>query len=328
MNWYPWLNLPYKQIITFYQKRKHHALLLHSNPGMASDVLVCAITKWLICLNPINIKNCGSCHNCQLMLTHNHPDLHKIINENNSNKISIENIRSLTENLVNYAQQGGAKVIWFPNVALLTESAITALLKTLEEPTNNTYFLLECRDPIHLLTTLRSRCFYYYLSAPDPQTIINWLKKQNINLTLLEIETAIKLNLYAPLATLNLLKPKNWLKRKNFCKSLMQSLVNKNFLILLIELDQSNVLERIYWLISFLLDALKHKLDATSYCINQDELPLIKKLANINSSDILLKSITRWMTCRYQLISITGLNQKLHLSAQLIKWQNTLYLDK
>ncbi len=34
MNWYPWLNEPYRQIIANYQSgRGHHALLLHSLPG-------------------------------------------------------------------------------------------------------------------------------------------------------------------------------------------------------------------------------------------------------------------------------------------------------
>ncbi|WGL96590.1 DNA polymerase III subunit delta' C-terminal domain-containing protein [Arsenophonus nasoniae] len=326
MNWYPWLNHAYRQIIAIHQKKQgHHALLLHANAGMGSEALVYAISRWLMCQQPEDMKSCGSCHSCQLMLAQTHPDWHKIVAEKGKNTIGIESIRYLTEVLVGHAQQGGAKVIWFPRIEALTEAASNALLKTLEEPTNNTFFLLECRDPVLLLATLRSRCFYYYLSVPEHKMAISWLQKQKISLALVDIETALKLNAAAPLAALTLLQPENWLKRKQFCQSLMQHLATKTLFSWLPELDQPDAIERINWLISLLLDAVKYQQQAGNYCVNQDQPSLITKLAAINTADVLLKSAMEWQNCRHQLMSVVGLNQELRLSSQLINWQRALY---
>ncbi|MFP3019635.1 MAG: DNA polymerase III subunit delta' C-terminal domain-containing protein [Arsenophonus sp.] len=326
MNWYPWLNQAYKEIISFHQKKQgHHALLLHTDIGMGSDALIYAISRWIMCQYPIGIKSCSTCNSCQLMLAETHLDWHKITLEKGKNTIGIEDIRYLTKVLFNHAHQGGAKIIWFSCIEALTEEASNALLKTLEEPTNNTYFLLECRNPSLLLTTLRSRCFYYYLSIPNRKIVIPWLQKQKIFLSLVDIETAMKLNGGAPLTTLKLLQPENWLKRKQFFQSLIQHLANNTLFNWLPELDNQDTIERIRWLIILLLDAVKCKQKATNYCINQDQLSLISTLASINSLDNLLKSATEWQNCRYQLISVIGLNQKLRLTSQLINWKNTLY---
>ena len=53
---------------------------------------------------------------------------------------------AVTEKLYHHAQQGGAKVVWLPDAAQLTEAAANALLKTLEEPPKNTWFLLCSRN--------------------------------------------------------------------------------------------------------------------------------------------------------------------------------------
>lgn len=326
MNWYPWLNYAYRQIITLHQKGQgHHALLLHANDGMGSDSLIYAISHWLMCQHPIGMKICGNCRSCQLMLAKTHPDWHKIAIEKDKDTIGIESIRYLTEILANHAQQGGAKVIWLPCVEALTEAAGNALLKTLEEPTNNTYFLLECHDIALFLATLRSRCFYYHLSGPEPKMVISWLKKQGIVLKLVDIKIAIKVHPGAPIAALTLLQPENWLKRKRFYQSLMQQLTTKTLFSWLSELNQPNSLERISWLITLLLDAVKYQQQAANYCINKDQLSLITKLATINSTNILLQSATEWRNCRHQLKSVMGLNQEFQLASQLIDWQKMLY---
>ncbi|MFP3014431.1 MAG: DNA polymerase III subunit delta' C-terminal domain-containing protein [Arsenophonus sp.] len=326
MNWYPWLNYAYRQIISFYHKNKgHHAFLLHANVGMGSDSLIYAISRWLMCQNISGIKSCGVCHSCQLMLAETHPDYHKIKADNGKDTIGIENIRYLSKILITHSQQGGVKVIWFSCVEELTEAASNALLKTLEAPPNNIYFFLECRTPSFLLGTLRSRCFYYYLSIPDSKSTISWLKNQKILLSLIDIKTAIKLNSGAPLAALSLLQPQNWIKRKKFFQSLLQHLENKMLFNWLSELDQPDSIERIRWLISILLDAVKYQQQLVNYCVNQDQLLLIIKLASINSANVLLKSATEWQKCRHQLISVIGLNQQLRLISQLINWQSALY---
>ncbi|WP_348665994.1 DNA polymerase III subunit delta' [Arsenophonus symbiont of Ornithomya chloropus] len=325
MKWYPWLNTPYKEIITLYKKKQgHHALLLHSHHGTGSNSLIYAITRWLMCKKTNDIKSCGNCHGCHLMLANTHPDCHIIFSEKNKHSIGIESIRNLIQNLYNHAQQNGVKVVWFPCVEILTQTASNALLKTLEEPEDNTYFLLECHNLFDVLPTLRSRCFYYYLAVPDHAIVFSWLRKQKISSTTNDINTAIKLTAGAPISAFMLLQPNVWIKRKDFFKLLKKNLSSNTLLNWLPELNQSNAIERIFWLITILLDAIKYQQKLSDYCINQDQLLLISELAKMTSSRILLKSAYEWQNCRYQLISIMGLNQELLLTSQLINWQNSL----
>ncbi|WMY94708.1 MAG: DNA polymerase III subunit delta' C-terminal domain-containing protein [Arsenophonus sp.] len=324
MKWYPWLNTAYKEIIELYKKKQsHHALLLHSYHGMASDSLIYAIIRWLMCKKTNDIKSCGDCHGCHLMLANTHPDCHVILPEKNKNSIGIESIRNLIQNLFNHAQQNGVKVIWFPCVEKLTQTASNALLKTLEEPEDNTYFFLECHNLFNILPTLRSRCFYYYLTIPDHAIVFSWLQKQKISLKENDINTAIKLTAGAPISALTLLQPNFWIKRNYFFKSLMEHLSNNTLLNWLPELNQSNAIDRIVWLITLLLDAIKYQQQLSYYCVNQDQLSIISKLAKMSSANVLLKSAYEWQNCRYKLISIVGLNQELLLLSQLINWKHS-----
>ncbi|WMY97054.1 MAG: DNA polymerase III subunit delta' C-terminal domain-containing protein [Arsenophonus sp.] len=325
MKWYPWLNIPYKEIIDLYKKKQnHHAILLHSHHGMGSSSLIYAISRWLMCKNTNDIKSCGNCHGCRLMLAKTHPDYYVVLSEKNKNSIGIEIIRNLIKNLSAHAQQNGSKVIWFPCIEKLTETASNALLKTLEEPEDNTYFFLECHNLFNILPTLRSRCFYYYLTLPDYTMVFSWLKKQKTLLTEDDINTAIKLTSGAPISSLMLLKPDIWTKRKYFFKSLKKHLSDNILLSWLPELNQSNATDRIVWLITIILDAIKYQKKLSYYCVNQDQLSLISQLAKISSAEVLLKSAYEWKNCRYQLISILGLNQELLLISQLINFQNAL----
>lgn len=53
MNWYPWLNAPYRQLLAQHQEgRGHHALLLHAIDGMGEESLVYALARWLLCQRP------------------------------------------------------------------------------------------------------------------------------------------------------------------------------------------------------------------------------------------------------------------------------------
>ncbi len=78
---------------------------------------------------------------------------------------------------------GGAKVVLLKDATLLTEAAANALLKTLEEPPEKTWFFLSCRDPGRLLATLRSRCRLHHLAVPQESWALSWLEREVDNVT-------------------------------------------------------------------------------------------------------------------------------------------------
>ncbi|MFI8418105.1 DNA polymerase III subunit delta' [Serratia sp. NPDC078593] len=321
MNWYPWLNKPYRQLIGQYaSERGHHALLLHASVGNGDEALVYGIGRWLICQRRNGEKSCGECHSCRLMLAGNHPDYHVLAPEKGKSSLGVEPIRQLIEILYAHAQQGGAKVVWLPQAELLTEAAANALLKTLEEPPANTYFLLGCREPSRLLATLRSRCFYYHLASPDEQLSLQWLNRQAAGDPIDRL-TALRLHDGAPVAAEQMLQPERWQQRSTLCSTLSRALQSHDMLALLPVLNHDDVAERLRWLCALLIDAMKWQQGAANFVLNQDQQPLVQQLAARLSASSLQHVVQQWLHCRHQLLSVVGVNRELLLTEQLLSWE-------
>ena len=71
---------------------------------------------------------------------------------------SVDDIRSLTDQVRIPPQTGKFKVYIIDEVHMLSQAAFNAFLKTLEEPPSGTYLLLLSTKPYSLLATIRSRC--------------------------------------------------------------------------------------------------------------------------------------------------------------------------
>lgn len=317
MIWYPWLTPVYKQLVAQYASdRKHHALLFQSIVGCGDQQLVQAIGRWLMCQNPQGEKTCGICHNCNLMKAGTHPDWHIVEPEKGKTAIGVDQIRLLMEVLYNHAQQGGVKAVWFPQCEQLSEAAANALLKTLEEPPADTYFLLSCHDASKLPATIRSRCRLWVLNCPDEAFSIEWLKRQNAG-DPDSLKTALRLSNGAPIAAQQLLTSTVWRNREEVCHGLDSAFTQRDLLSLLPALNHNNADERIHWAISLLLDVVKYQQRAANFVVNQDCLSVIQRLANLASPQLFNCIAQNWLSCRYELLTVVGVNQELLLTNML-----------
>ena len=193
MKWYPWLRPSFEQLVGSYQAgRGHHALLLQSLNGMGGEALIYALCRFLMCRQPEGHKSCGHCHSCQLMQAGTHPDYYALSPEKGKSALGIDAVRDVNEKLYEHARLGGAKVVWISDAALLTDAAANALLKTLEEPPENTWFFLACEEPARLLTTLRSRCRLHHLAPPSEPYALAWLERE-VSLPQESLLTALRL---------------------------------------------------------------------------------------------------------------------------------------
>ncbi|UDG80812.1 DNA polymerase III subunit delta' [Candidatus Hartigia pinicola] len=325
MNWYPWLNQTYRQLIMSYQKNAgHHALLLHSPSGNGKSILCYGLSRWLICQNTNDFQSCGVCHSCRLMLAGTHPDYHILELNKNTITIGVDEVRKLIEVLNNHAQQNGAKVVYIRKTEVLTNAATNALLKILEEPTKRTYFLLCCENWNNLFITLRSRCLYRFLHPPTLQIALHWLKKQIPSVNDDDAVTALKLCQGAPVTAMLLLKPEHWQKRSELCHGLLNALNNNDMLLLLNIMNNTNAVTCINWLLELFVDSIKLKQEAVKFCVNQDQFPLLYVLASKMTTSQLFYVYKSWRHCRQQLMSIPGLNQELLLINQLLPWEALL----
>ncbi|WP_061708729.1 DNA polymerase III subunit delta' [Pseudenterobacter timonensis] len=323
MKWYPWLRPHFEQLISSYQAgRGHHALLVQALPGMGDDALIYAITRFLMCQQPQGHKSCGKCRGCQLMQAGTHPDYYALAPEKGKTTLGIDAVREVSEKLYEHARLGGAKVVWLNDAALLTEAAANALLKTLEEPPEKTWFFLSCQEPGRLLATLRSRCRLHHLAVPQETWALSWLQRE-VTASQDEALAALRLSGGAPAAALALLQPEIWSQRAALCTALGRVLEGGEWTELLPVLNHEQAPARLGWLISLLLDALKLQQGATLIG-NPDVWLLVNTLANRLPGAALGAILHHLCRCREQLLTVTGLNRELMLTDQLLRIEHDL----
>ncbi|WWP00742.1 MAG: DNA polymerase III subunit delta' C-terminal domain-containing protein [Candidatus Dasytiphilus stammeri] len=326
---YPWLNHLYQKIIKQYQiARGYHALLINAADGLGLEALILKISNWLMCLYPINLNPCGNCQSCQLMRVGNHPDYYIFHLEIENNPLGIETIRNLCEKIYQRPLIARIKVICISKTEKLTEAAVNALLKTVEEPPDHTYFLLSSLETTSSLpVSLRSRCQLWQILPPDENQGLKWLIKhmKNNNNTQNGI-AALRFSGGAPSAALKLLQSNSWPIRKKLYEKISDYLTGTVDIISILPLlHNENVTKQISWLCTLLLDALKLPYSGENLIINVDFYKLVSKLAQQFSVKILQISLRYWLVCRHNIQQqVISLNRELLLMEQLLDWEKLM----
>ena len=99
--------------------------------------------------------------------------------------IKIDDIRKLKSILSNSSLSKNPRFIIIDEVEFLNSNSANALLKTLEEPGNNNYFILVNNQQANLIDTVSSRCLKnnIYLNDKQRNKIVDYLvKNKNIDL--------------------------------------------------------------------------------------------------------------------------------------------------
>ena len=115
-----------------------------------------------------------------LVNSNTHPNLFKIYLKDDKKNIEISEIRNLI-NFTNLSSLGDQKkIILIDDVEYLSINAVNALLKVVEEPNDNTFFILINNSSKKIIHTLRSRCIEFKLSIDKSviKNIINDLYKE------------------------------------------------------------------------------------------------------------------------------------------------------
>ncbi|BFT30533.1 hypothetical protein D210916BOD24_17090 [Alteromonas sp. D210916BOD_24] len=174
----PWFESLYAQLISRYLSKKlHHGLLFSGAKGIGKYSLALALSNTLLCKQPSSQGPCEQCQSCRLRLAGNHPDFHILESEK---QLGVDKIREGIAKLAGTAQMGGNKVLLLPQADSMTEAAANALLKTLEEPTNNTFLILITDRINKLMPTILSRCEKHALPLPSVSDSLNYLTRNGV----------------------------------------------------------------------------------------------------------------------------------------------------
>ncbi len=319
---YPWLVEPYQKITqAFIQGVGHHALLFKSEQGIGIEQLIHQVAHFLLCQE---IESpCHHCHACKLFQAGNHPDFYRLESIEGKD-IGVEQVREINEKLVQHAQQKGNKVVHIVNAERLTESAANALLKTLEEPHQNTYFLLQSNSNASLIATIYSRCQIWHIANPSLEIGQHWLETQTFPLTneiekTAQINTALLVNHHRPLQALDFLNQGLLEKRKTFLAQFWRFFNRRSPLELLPYFEKDIIFQQLDWLNSFWNDSLKAKLQIQQYWNTEDHRKAIEIFAGRNNLSTLLQGQKILQQLYQDLMQINGVNQELILVDALTK---------
>ena len=147
------------------ESRFPHGLIFSGPEGLGKHTLALMIAKALNCTGlggpAIPGEFCDRCSNCRKINSGSHPDVMTISVEDEATQIKIGQVRRILEILNFQPLEGLNKVFIIDPADLLNADAANALLKGLEEPPANTFFILITVNVHELLLTVRSRSQVY-----------------------------------------------------------------------------------------------------------------------------------------------------------------------
>ena len=151
-----------------------HAYLFTGTRGTGKTSCAKIFSRAVNCLTPVNGSPCGKCEVCRKLQEDNGVDIIEIDAASNN---SVDEIRTLKENVMYRPTIGRYKVYIVDEVHMLSASAFNALLKTLEEPPEHVVFILATTEVQKIPQTILSRCVRFDFRLIDVDVLVDLLKK-------------------------------------------------------------------------------------------------------------------------------------------------------
>ena len=152
-----------------------HAYLFCGPRGVGKTTCARIFAKTINCLNPQNgFDACNECESCRAFNEQRSFNIHELDAASNN---SVEDIKSLIDQVRIPPQIGKYSVYIIDEVHMLTVQAFNALLKTLEEPPSYAIFILATTEKHKVLPTILSRCQVYDFNRITVPDIIAYLKQ-------------------------------------------------------------------------------------------------------------------------------------------------------
>ena len=188
---YPWLKDAW--IAIHNNAKLPHALIFKGKGGIGKHDFAMTFAKSYLCQSPLdNYLPCEICSSCN-WFPESHPDFKHIAPIENDDdesykrktirkkNIVIDQIRELSEYLeLSAHQEKGKRIVLIEPADALNQAASNALLKILEEPPENTLFILVTSQAQKLIATIRSRCQLLDFRGPSLEEAREFLTFEKI----------------------------------------------------------------------------------------------------------------------------------------------------
>ena len=166
----------FNNFINLYKKKKlPNKILLSGEKGIGKSTLGYHIINYILSIDEdhsYDVKNFiinPDNKSFKLILNKSNPNFILIDIEDDKKNIDINQIRNLILTLNKSSFNTKPRIVLIDNIELLNINSVNALLKILEEPNDNIYFIL-INNNKKILPTLKSRCLNYNIHLTSNQS--------------------------------------------------------------------------------------------------------------------------------------------------------------
>ncbi len=150
-----------------------HAYLFCGPRGVGKTTCARIFAKAINCLAPSGAEACNECESCRSFNEGRSLNIHELDAASNN---SVEDIRTLIEQVRIIPQVGRYSVFIIDEVHMLSAAAFNAFLKTLEEPPAHAIFILATTEKHKIIPTILSRCQIYDFNRIRVEDSVEYLK--------------------------------------------------------------------------------------------------------------------------------------------------------
>ena len=317
---YPWLETSRRSLFDqLTQDRMPHALLITGMPGVGKQALAGHLVNMLLCAQRSpDGQPCGRCPACTQLEAGTHPDFLRLQPEEDSSVIKVDQVRALSEALSLTAHGQGFKAAVVSPAEAMNINAANSLLKTLEEPSDNTVLVLVSDQPAQLPATVRSRCQRVRVDVPDRALALEWLAGHLPEAS--QADTCLQLAGGAPLLALALARDNIIEARRERLDELVGILDGRTAALGVAEgWSKDEDMQGLRWLRGWVMDLLRIRVTGqTHYIYSVDLLDTLSVLARRLDSKVLfglLDAVNRALRS-----GSSSLNRQLMTEDLLLAW--------
>jgi DNA polymerase-3 subunit delta' len=248
----------FNEIISLYNEKKMPTkILLSGRKGLGKSTMAYHIINYILSNTEdfkydsdqltINKEN----RSFKLLQNNSHPNFYLIDLLNDKKNIDVSQIREMIVFTNKSSFNNMARFILIDNIENLNKNSVNALLKVIEEPNENIFFILINNNEKYILPTLKSRCltFKIYLTFDQSMNVSNQLLNANlfdlinhdlisyyntpgeiINLFNFSKDKSLDLRDYTLINFLNLLIDNGYYKKNKLVKNLLVNFIELFFL--------------------------------------------------------------------------------------------------
>ena len=336
-------------------KRVGHAYLFNGGRGTGKTSAAKILARAVNCLSPNDGEPCNECEICKGAINGSLTDIVEMDAASNN---SVEDIRSIREEVNFLPTKAKYRVYIIDEVHMLSTGAFNALLKTLEEPPEHVKFVLATTEPQKIPATILSRCQRFDFKRISNSDVIKRLKiickESNIEIT----EDALRI-----IAVLSEGAMRDAISILERCAGEQKGLVDENqvrdlvgipkamqinsVVKAIVESDAQNTIEQtniiinegkdidnfLWEIIKYIKDILVYKASGTTNIYNKEEEQQISQLSEQLSKEKLLNLIyelselantIKWSSQKSIMFQAGMIKACMNIKLENINIQNTI----